>query len=93
VVEEENFDATNEEHLKLENLENRRRKEIALAEKYGVSPSQIVIDIPERISFESQILIRDRGETFSQVSEIFSEKTVAALSSSLRKIRVAVGVD
>jgi hypothetical protein len=58
-----------------------------------VSPSQIVIDIPERISFESQILIRDRGETFSQVSEIFSEKTVAALSSSLRKIRVAVGVD
>lgn len=93
VVEEENFDPANEEHIQLENLEARSTKEIILAEKYGVSPAEIVIDIPEKISFESQILIRDRGETFSQVSKIFSEKTVTALSSSLRKIRVAVALD
>lgn len=55
-----------------------------------VSPHMVIIDVPERISFESDLLITDEGKPFSESSTVFSGGVVERFASSLRKVRVAV---
>lgn len=80
----------------LEDLESRRNTEIQLAEHLSrqtglaVSASDVLIDIPERISFESDLFITDEGTCFSDSSTVFNRKVVENFTSSLRKVRVAV---
>ena len=46
-------------HRDLEDLEKREKIEKEIAEKIGCKAAQILIDVPERISFESDLYIRD----------------------------------
>jgi HD superfamily phosphohydrolase len=52
---------------------------------------EIIIDIPEDVSFESDIaILTEQGEIlpFNQVDELFTSHVVETFTSSLRKIRV-----
>jgi len=93
------FCSENPVHRSLENLENRVsvENEISryLSKKNGstVEPWEVVIDIPETISFEANIPIIDkRGDIslFSQASSVFSNPVIEGFSKSLRRIRLFV---
>ncbi len=90
VVAEIKFDSENPFHRRLESLQGRHRAEEELAESLAVPAAHLLIDIPERISFESDLWICDEGLPFSRSSTVFSVQTVASFTGSLRKIRVAV---
>ncbi|MBQ7366245.1 MAG: HD domain-containing protein [Spirochaetaceae bacterium] len=90
VVTEIKFDSENPFHRQLESLQRRHQAEEELAESLAVPATHVLIDIPERISFESDLWICDEELPFSQSSTVFSSQTVAAFTGSLRKIRVAV---
>lgn len=90
VVTEIKFDSENPFHRQLESLQRRHQAEEELAESLTVPATHVLIDIPERISFESDLWICGEELPFSQSSTVFSSQTVAAFTGSLRKIRVAV---
>lgn len=90
VIEEIPFDETNDFHKSLENLDTRYFVELDFAQKLGIPPEDILIDVPERISFESDLWIKDENVVFSESSTVFSNETVKSFTSSLRKIRIAV---
>ena len=50
----------------------------------------MLIDVPERITFESDLFIRDEGAPFSESSTVFSREVVARFTASLRMVRLAV---
>lgn len=90
VLFETSFLDDNKFHTILENLNDRNLCEIQLALIIGCKPHQILIDIPERISFESDLWIQDENTIFSQSSTVFTPDTVRAFTSKLRKIRCAI---
>lgn len=90
VVTEIKFDSENPFHRQLESLQRRHQAEEELAESLTVPATHVLIDIPERISFESDLWICGEELPFSQSSTVFSSQTVASFTGSLRKIRVAV---
>lgn len=90
LVAEIKFDPENGFHRQLENLHLRHQAEEELAQQLGIPALQVLIDIPERISFESDLWICDEELPFSQSSTVFSSQTVASFTGSLRKIRVAI---
>ncbi len=90
VVAEIKFDSENPFHRQLESLQRRHQAEEELAESLAVPATHVLIDIPERISFESDLWICGEELPFSQSSTVFSSQTVTSFTGSLRKIRVAV---
>ena len=76
------FDENNALHVKLENLDFRSEYENELAQKLKLEKCDLLIDVPERISFESSLLLP--GFT------VFSSETIQDFTKNLRKIRVAV---
>ncbi|AEE16587.1 HD domain-containing protein [Treponema brennaborense] len=90
VIGEIPFDENNPLHKKLEDLRCRTETEQNLAEKLKIAGPQLLIDIPERISFESDLWIGDESVPFSKSSTVFSELTIDSFTRSLRKIRIAV---
>ena len=96
VVLEFPYDRDNATIRALENLGNRSVEETRLATvlsshlSQSIHPLHILIDIPEDISFESDLFIQDENTTFSNSSTVFSSDVVARFSSSLRMVRVAV---
>lgn len=90
------FDPEDPEMIQLENLEGRWKAEQLLADFFStvstvrISPSAILIDIPERINFESDLFIYDEDKIFSNSSTVFSGSIVARFTSSLRILRIAV---
>ncbi len=84
------FYSDNETHTLLENLEHRAKLEDQVATILQCSSSEVLIDIPERISFESDLHIRDLNTKFSNSPTVFSQSTVTSFVSSLRKIRIGV---
>lgn len=84
------FDNTRQDHRLLEDITKRFQTEHILADILHIPPEFLVIDIPERISFESSLWISDENKPFSSSSTVFSENTVASFTGSLRKIRCAV---
>ncbi|HNY21558.1 MAG TPA: HD domain-containing protein [Treponemataceae bacterium] len=90
------FRQDNPEHARLENLAIRSEaeKDIArfLAEETSLPVAfvDVIIDIPERISFESDLFVVDEGKHFTESSTVFSAGTVARFTESLRMLRVAV---
>ncbi|MCL2478758.1 MAG: HD domain-containing protein [Treponema sp.] len=87
-------------HKPLLNVNNRINfeKELAkaLSAEPGISsagkipPEKLIIDIPEPISFESNIYITDEGCNFSESSSTFKKEMVAALVKSLRIVRIFI---
>ena len=90
------FDEKNKQCILLENLKERTKKEARIAQLLSsllnikIEPKEVLIDIPERISFESDIFIEDEKKRFSESSTVFSEEFINKLVPSLRKIRLAV---
>lgn len=57
----------------------------------SLKPHEIIIDIPEDVSFESDIpILREDGSVlpFSQVDELFTKDVVKTFTASLRKIQL-----
>ena len=96
IIAEEAFQSENPKHLDLEDLYKRRTAEETLAEYFSaktgskIGSENIIIDIPERISFESNLFIEDENKVFSESSTVFSKEFIKTLVPSLRKIRIAV---
>lgn len=76
------FNKYNDLHKQLEDLNFRSEYEKIIGEKLKIPPLDILIDVPENISFESHLL--NGKET------VFSQSTVTSFTQSLRKIRIAV---
>jgi uncharacterized protein len=80
------------------NLEQRLsatiRASSRLSERLGrsIRPEQIIADIPEPISFETDLkVLTPRGETpFSDSGTIFSKEVITGFSRNLRKVRIFV---
>jgi HD superfamily phosphohydrolase len=84
------FDET--KHRSLLDITSRHLYEEALAaetaRQTGESAAGIIIDLPEPVSLESALYVRDESCTFSQSSSAFSESTVRAFVKSLRIVRI-----
>ena len=55
-----------------------------------LTEADVLIDIPERISFESDLFVADEAKPFSESSTVFNRATVDKFTASLRKVRIAV---
>jgi HD superfamily phosphohydrolase len=93
VVLEIPFDENNQNHQLLENLENRSKLEEKIASECGCKDFQVLIDIPEKISFESDLWIKDENTEFSKSSTVFTPETVKSFTEKLRFIRFAFDTD
>ncbi|MGE4453673.1 MAG: HD domain-containing protein [Sphaerochaeta sp.] len=89
------FEKPYEEHGVLEsenrNLSDRLQYEAELARKLGCEPYEILVDIPEPISFEADIpILHSDGSTscFAEVDNLFSYDIGRVFTKSLRKFRI-----
>lgn len=96
IIAEYPFNQNDKGMIELENLEKRTLIENNLAQKISqlcgisVKSEHILIDIPERISFESDLYIFDENKNFNESSTVFNKKLVNSFTQSLRKVRIAV---
>jgi HD superfamily phosphohydrolase len=94
------FSASHPSHCKLENLserlsvETRIAKEIEKISGTHVSTEEIIIDIPERISFEIDVpVLHNDGEgntSFKETGSVFNDKMVQNITQTLRVISLSV---
>ena len=84
------FDENNIKHKDLEILSKREELETEISKEIDCKKALLLIDIPENISFESDLFIKDENKIFSDSSTVFTKQTVESFTTSLRKIRVAV---
>ncbi len=86
------FDAANPLHADLVDLERRLEAEAAFAEAAGMESTDVVIDIPEAVSFETDLMVLGEGggQAFTDRSALFGRGSMPVLVESLRKIRVYV---
>jgi HD superfamily phosphohydrolase len=86
------FPFDEEKHRGLSDIGVRHLYEEALAaetaRQTGKAPADIIIDLPEPVSLESALYVRDEACPFSQSSSAFSESTVKAFVKSLRVVRI-----
>jgi HD superfamily phosphohydrolase len=84
------------EHRDLRNIQNRSRYERALAAEfsevlgYSMLPEELIIDVPEPISFETGLYVTDEECCFSGSSSVFKPGTVEGFAKSLQIIRIFV---
>ena len=96
IVAERSFEADRAAFAKLEGLSSRAAAERRVAEILSarlarhVSATEVLIDVPERITFESDLFIKDENAPFSESSTVFSREVVARFTASLRMVRLAV---
>jgi uncharacterized protein len=79
----------------LASLEGRAQASRRLAAELGLEPSRCLIDVPEPISFESDmpVLMEGGGNTwrgFPESGTVFTPGLVSSLTASLRRLRVFV---
>jgi uncharacterized protein len=86
------FEAGNPGHAGIGSLERRleleRGLEEVLAREGGKDRPRVVIDLPERVSFESDVRVVDLDLAFCDASSLFTRETVANFTRALRVIRV-----
>ncbi|MBU0934754.1 MAG: HD domain-containing protein, partial [Spirochaetes bacterium] len=77
-------------HARCLQLGQRQVAEQELSELLGGSgaPLDVVIDIPEPISFESDLPVLESGKPFSAVSTVFGKELVRSFERALRVVRV-----
>ncbi|MBT3274242.1 MAG: HD domain-containing protein [Spirochaetales bacterium] len=103
---EEPFDPSNKNHTRLLDLNARHQLEKQFSEELGIAESdsgsesaiacatacatELIIDIPEQISFEVDLLIHREDGLFPFVDSgtVFKEEVVSGFTNSLRKIRI-----
>lgn len=92
------FDEANPRHRELESLDRRAALEERIAERLGkgargrFGPESVIVDVPERISFEVSIPVRnhDRIIPYPESDTVFTQQVVADFTQTLRKIRLIV---
>jgi uncharacterized protein len=93
------FDEGDPRQRNLLDLDARLRAEAELAKEAGLGTLDLVVDIPEGISFETELPVlgepRSAGEEgarrtlpFSESATVFSPPVVAGFARSLRRLRV-----
>lgn len=85
------FDASNPAHRRVADLSLRPGIEADLAGLSGVS--QVVVDVPEPISFESDLPVIGFGAGFSAYATVFRPEVVDSFTRSLRVLRVFSSAD
>lgn len=95
-VYEENFDENEIMHSTCLDLDIRTAKEDSLfnilkKDHPNLRPDQVIIDIPEPISFEIDIpILFKNGElsSFKEIDDIFNKSIIKNFEKSLRKVRI-----
>ena len=88
------FQFDEKKHSSLLPLSVRIERETAIAEEISrhsrakINPLSIIIDIPEKISFETDLFVNDENCSFKDSSSVFNTGSVDAFVRSLRKIRI-----
>jgi len=83
-------------HKILGDIDDRRRKEADLAAKLSARPGialnadQIIIDLPEPVTFETGLFVSDESCFFAESSSVFKPETVRDFAKSLRIVRIFV---
>lgn len=87
---ERRFDETNPVHNDFLDITKRIEAEAALAQAAGLDELDLVIDIPERIKLETDLMVRTNShfEPFTARSSLFNATSVASVAGALRTIRV-----
>ncbi|MDR2394694.1 MAG: HD domain-containing protein [Treponema sp.] len=81
-------------HQELIDISSRSQHEEALAADFfrvlglPLGSQEVIIDIPEQITFETGLYVSDEGCYFEQSSGIFKAETVQAFIKSLQVIRI-----
>jgi HD superfamily phosphohydrolase len=81
-------------HTRLADVKNRFRCEEALAAELSritgkiIDASDVIIDVPEPVSLESELFVRDENCLFAQSSSVFRENHAEAFVASLRIVRI-----
>jgi HD superfamily phosphohydrolase len=88
------------EHGKLMDIETRFHYEKILTAKLShllartgsqtIGPGELIIDIPEPVSFETGLYVQDESRCFTESSGVFSAEVVEGFIKSLRIIRIFV---
>jgi HD superfamily phosphohydrolase len=88
------------EHGKLMDIETRFHYEEVLTAKLSpllaragsqtIGPGELIIDIPEPVSFEAGLYVQDESRCFTENSGVFSAEVVEGFIKSLRIIRIFV---
>ncbi len=100
-VQEDTFDHNNPSHRSLLDLNFRFEKSVEIASKISkkvhrqIFPEEIIIDIPESISFEVDMFIvhENSYKNFTEAGSVFTESVIRDFTSSLRKVRLFVPED
>lgn len=82
------FEIEKAPHAALLDLGARGEAEAAMEAELGLGPGSVVIDIPEPVSFDSDMEILDEGKSFRESSTVFKGMFVDELVRSLRHLRV-----
>lgn len=80
------YDKNNSMHKKAADLANRAELEKQIEANAKIKG--VIIDLPEPISFESDLPILETNNSFQNSSTVFSPGLVASFSASLRVLRV-----
>jgi len=86
------FTESNPLHADLLDISKRVEAESTLAQAADLAENDVVIDIPEHIKLETDLMVKidDYFEAFDQRSTLFQPTTVERVSSALRTIRVYI---
>ncbi len=92
------YNRNNSTHVSLSHEKNRDIIEKKIWEKIAIHyprlcPYQVIVDIPEAVSFESNVHIIDREENsllFHEIDDLFSPEVVDSFTTSLRKFHIYV---
>jgi hypothetical protein len=88
------FPFDGEKHEALRCIKNRALHEEALAAEIrrvtgkNIPGESLIIDLGERVSFETDLFVRDEGASFGESSSAFKEGVLAAFVNSLQMVRI-----
>jgi uncharacterized protein len=85
------FAPNDDRHRSILGLAERTRIEEDLAAEAGIGSLDLVIDVPEGVSFETELPVLDEAGgvvAFSESSTVFSPPVIAGFATSLRRLRV-----
>ncbi|MFW5694004.1 MAG: HD domain-containing protein [Alkalispirochaeta sp.] len=85
------YDVGNPGHRKLTHIGTRQTLEAALAREFKIPEYQVIIDLPDPVSFEAHFPIFVDGEAheFAEKS-VFSTDVVARFTETIRRIRLMI---
>ncbi|GHT51064.1 phosphohydrolase [Spirochaetia bacterium] len=84
------------EKLNLSSMQAISEEENSLSQIYSgltgtkISSDQVIIDVPDPISFETNLFVLGEDCFFDASSSVFTKKTVSSFKNTLRKVRVFV---